>query len=184
MLDQGIAFSEDAHKDALVRRRVKFVVEKGAMARLFKAGTSSDLQRELTRRLKPSSITKLQSRDGYDNWLLDLIEDGCWEQYSRNGLSEDRYAYFAKLINIVMCEIVSNRELIAESDWQRLRLWLHLPLDSSIFYSLQQIDPAFPATWMLKGMTRQQYWSMQNAARKLAEHYGIPPIWFEDAWVS
>ena len=50
--------------------------------------------------------------------------------------------------------------------------------------SLQQIDPAFPATWMLKGMTRQQYWSMQNAARKLAEQCGIPPIWFEDAWVS
>ena len=184
MLDQEMAFSEDAHKDALVKRRIKFVVEKGAMARLFKAGTSSALQKELIRKLKPSSIAKLQSRDEYDNWLLELVEDNCWEQYSRNGLSEDRWAYFAKLINIVIYEIVSNRELLSESDWQRLHPWLHLPLDSNVFFSLQKIDPAVPATWMLKGMTRQQYWSMQNAARKLAEQYDIPPIWFEDAWVS
>ena len=37
------AFSEDAHKDALVKRRINFVVEKGAMARLLKAGVSLTL---------------------------------------------------------------------------------------------------------------------------------------------
>ncbi len=178
------AFPEDAHKDALVKRRIKFVVEKGAMARLLKAGTSLTLQEELFRKLKPSRIAKLQSRGEYDNWLLEVVEDNCWEQYSRNGLSEDRWAYFAKLINIVIYEIVSNRELLSESDWQRLRPWLHLPLDSNVFFGLQKIDPEFPATWILKGMTREQYWAMQNAARKLAEQYGIPPIWFEDAWAS
>ncbi|GEM_PF-3111695 len=177
-------FSEDDHKDALLKRRIKFVVEKGAMARLFKSGTSSRLQEELFRKLKPSSIAKLQSQDEYDRWLSELLEDDCWEQYSRNTLREDRWAYFAKLINIVIYEIASNRELLSGDDWQRVRQWLHLPLDSNVFYFLQQIDPEFPATWILKGMTKEQYWEMQGAARKLAKQYGIPPIWFEDAWVS
>ncbi len=178
------AFSESAHKDALVRRRIKLVVGHPSMARLFKGGTSFILQEQLFPRLQPSDVTKIRSRDEYDNWLIGLVEDNCWEQCSRKGLSEDRWAYFAKLINIVTYEIVSNRELVSESDWQRVLPWLHLPLDSNVFYSLQEIDPEFPATWVLIGMTREQYWAMQNAARKLAEHYAIPPIRFEDAWAS
>lgn len=175
-------FSEEKHRDALLRRRIKFVVEKGAMARLFKQGSSSGLQDQLFRSLKPNEIASLRSRGDYDNWFQSLVQDGCWEQYSRNGLQVDRWAYFAKLINIVVYEIVSNRELFSETDWQRLRWFLHIPLDSNVFWYLQQLDPQFPATWVLKGMTSEQYWAMQTAARDLAQRFGIPPIWFEDAW--
>ena len=45
-------FTPEQHRNALIRRRIKFVVEKGAMARLFKSGTNSELQEELFRNLK------------------------------------------------------------------------------------------------------------------------------------
>lgn len=177
-------FTEQAHRDALLRRRIKFVVEKGAMARLFKADTNPALQEELFRRLKTPKMASLLSCEEYDAWLLSLIREDCWRRYSRSGLERDRWAYFAKLLNIVIYEIVSNRELFSEADWLRLRPCLHIPLDSNVFWGLTQFDPSFPARWILKGMTEKEYLQMQMAVRELASRHGVPPIWFEDAWTS
>lgn len=177
-------FSHEAHCDALLKRRIKFVAEKGAMARLFKAGTTADLQYELFNSLKPIFITSHMTRKDYDAWLLGLIKNDRWSRYSRNGLREDRYAYFAKLLNIIIYEIVSNRELVSELNWTKIRPWLHAPLDSNVFVNLTKIDPSFPACWILKGMTETQYLGMQESIRTLASKYGVPPIWFEDAWTS
>lgn len=175
-------FTAEEHRDALIRRRIKFVVEKGAMARLFKAGTHGALQEELFRRLLPAQLARIQTRDEYDTWLLETVESSCWEPYSRNGLDEDRWAYFAKLVNIVVYEILANRELFSEADWQRLRSFLHVPIDATITYHLSKVDPGFPAAWVLKGMTRKQYVRVQAAVRALGERHGVPPIWFEAAW--
>jgi len=166
----------------LVRRRIKFVVEKGAMARLFRAGTSSALQDELFRRLLPADLVRLKTRDQYDDWLAKLIGLDCWEDFSRNGLKDDRWAYFAKLINIVVYEIVANRELFPEEDWQRLRPFLHTPIDWNATDHLAQLDPSFPVVATLKGMTKNEYWRVQMAVRELADKHGLPPIWFEAAW--
>jgi len=83
-------FTQEQHREALIRRRIKFVAEKGAMARLFKAGTNAALQEELARRLRPEDLSRLQTRDEYDSWLFATVESSCWEPYSRNGLDEDR----------------------------------------------------------------------------------------------
>lgn len=170
------------HRVALVRRRIKFVVEKGAMARLFKGGTHDALREDLARRVTPESLSRIQARDEYDAWLLSIVESPCWEPYSRNGLAADRWAYFAKLINIVIYEIVANRELSSEEDLQRLRPFLHIPIDSTVTYHLSQLDANFPSVWVLKGMTREQYFQVQEATRRLAQARGVPPIWFEAAW--
>ena len=175
-------FEIKGHREALIRRRIKFVVEKGAMARLFKAGTHKGLQEELFRWVAPARLSAVQTREEYDAWLVDSVELECWQAYSRNGLEDDRWAYFAKLVNIVVYEIAANRELLAEDDWERLQPFLHLPIDSTVTYQLQQLDPKFPAVWTLKGMTKAQYLAVQSAARALAVRYGVPPIWFEAAW--
>jgi hypothetical protein len=177
-------FNGEVHQNALLRRRIKFVVEKGAMARLFKKGTTQHLQRELFMALTPSAIVAHKSHDEYDSWLQGLIKENRWACCSRNGLKEDRWAYFAKLLNIVIYEIVSNRELVSERDWRKVRSWLHVPLDSSVFLTLTQFDPSFPASRHLKGMTQAQYLERQDAIRRLAGKYGVAPIWFEDAWTS
>lgn len=177
-------FDDEVHQDALLRRRIKFVVEKGAMARLFKKDTTQHLQSELFRALKPSAIVAHKSQDEYDGWLQGLTKENRWACCSRNGLKEDRWAYFAKLLNIVIYEIVSNRELVSERDWRKVRPWLHVPLDSSVCFTMTQLDPSFRASRHLKGMTQAQYLEMQSAIRRLARKYGVPPIWFEDAWTS
>jgi len=154
------------------------------MARLFKRGTHTQLQAELFRHLRPSGFADLNSREEFNRWLYALIESDCWEPFSRNGLPEDRWAYFAKLINILVYEIAVNRELFCESDWRRVQWWLHLPLDSTVFSCLRELDPSFPAPVALRGMTREDYRRAQEAARSLAERYQIPTIWFDDAWSS
>ena len=152
------------------------------MARLFKGGTHDALQRELARHITVDALSRIRTRDQYDVWLLSVIESPCWKLYSRNGLAQDRWGYFAKLINIVIYEVVANRELSSEGVWKRLRPFLHLPIDSSVTYHLTQLDSAFPWVWMLKGMTKKQYLGVQKAARTLAEARGVPAIWFEAAW--
>ena len=174
--------SERKHKEALVRRRIKFVVEKGAMARLFKAGSHSSLQDKLYEMIKPSALAAIRDRKEYDSWLIRIVEADRWAKHSRNGLVEDRWAYFAKLINIVIYEIVSNRELFAEADWERLRPNLHIPIDSTVMDHLSEIDPNFPVIWTLKGMTKKDYLCIQQAVRMLAKKHDVPPIWFEAIW--
>ena len=114
--------------------------------------------------------------------LFTTVGSSCWEPYSRNRLDEDRWAYFAKLVNIVVYEIVANRELFSEADWQRLRPFLHIPVDATVTYHLSKLEPAFPGVWVLKGMTKDRYVSVQDAARRLAQEHGVPAIWFEAAW--
>ena len=72
-------FTQEQHREALIRRRIKFVVEKGAMARLFKAGTNAALQEELALRIRPEELSRIQTRDEYDSWLLATVESSCWE---------------------------------------------------------------------------------------------------------
>jgi len=175
-------FTEQQHRDALIRRRIKFVVEKGAMARLFKGSSNSALQEELFRCIKPAELSRIQTHDEYDAWLISTIESPCWEPYSRNSLDDDRWAYFAKVINIVVYEIVANRELFSEADWQRLRPFLHIPVDMTVTDHLSRLEPTFPGVWVLKGMTKDQYMCAQDAARRLGREHGVPPIWFEAAW--
>jgi hypothetical protein len=177
-----VPFSADQHRDALIRRRIKFVVEKGAMARLFRAGTHSELQEELFRCLRPSDLAKIGTRPEYDEWLTRTVELTCWEKFSRNGIADDRWGYFAKLINIVVYEIVANRELFAEEDWLRIRPFLHIPIDWNVTYHLNQVDPSFPVVAILKGMTKEDYWDVQTSVRHLADKHSLPPIWFEAAW--
>jgi hypothetical protein len=175
-------FSEDEHQNALLRRRIKFVAEKGAMARHFCKGTNKELQKELFRRCNPSQLARLNTVSKFDDWLCSVIENDCWSNYSRGGLETDRWAYFAKLINIVIYEIVANRELFQNSDWQQIRHFLHVPIDSTVMDSLSKLDPQFPMVSKLKGMSRKTYFQIQHAIRALAKTHNVSPIWFEAAY--
>lgn len=175
-------FSPEERTDALVRRRIKFVVEKAAVARFFLRGTSPDLQEELSKALRPSRLAGIRTGDEYDQWLVELIESERWAPYSKNGLQADRWAYFAKVVNIVAYEIVASRELFLQQDWERIQPFLHLPIDANVSLHVQKLDPTFPAIFYLKGMTKTAYWQFQTAARQLAAKLGVPPIWFEAAW--
>jgi hypothetical protein len=177
-------FTVQQRQAALVRRRIKFVVEKGAMARLFKAGTHADLQEELFRLLQPQTLVGLKTAEEFNDWLLRTVELSCWGKYSRNGLKIDRWAYFAKLINIVIYEIAANRELLSDAEWERLRVFLHIPIDENVLLYLERLDPSFPKVLSLKGMTKQDYLAIQSAARTLARRHGVPPIWYEAAWTA
>jgi hypothetical protein len=176
--------SKREHLIAASQRRIKFVAEKGAMARLFKRRTNKALQADLLRTILPPRLAKIKNCSDYDRWLVRTIQLKCWRRYSRNGIAADRWAYFAKLINIVVYEIASNHELFRSSDWKRVRGFLHLPIDSSVLDHLHQIDRTFPKKRRLRGMTKSQYLKIQHAARTVAMKHKLPPIWFEAAWAS
>ena len=152
------------------------------MARLFREGSHAALQEELFRLLKPSRLARVRTRHEYDAWLERVVGLSRWRSYSRNGLASDRWGYFAKLINIVVYEIATNRELLGERDWKRLRRFLHIPIDATVLDHLYELDPSFPTPTQLKGMTRKDYWAIQNGVRQLATERHVPPIWFEAAW--
>lgn len=154
------------------------------MARLFRKGTNGELQRELFRHLQPSTLARPATRGAYDAWLTRTVELDVWKPYSRNGLSKDRWAYFAKLINIVVYEIVTNRELFSQADWRRLRPFLHVPLDEKVLIHLGEIDRTFPRIAKLKGMSKAEYLRAQGAVRSLAKLHRVPAIWFEAAWTA
>jgi hypothetical protein len=85
-------FTPEQHQAALVRRRIRFVVEKGAMARLFKAGTNGRLQDELFAVLQPKTLAGLKTIEEYDGRLVRTIELPCWANCSSNGMKVDRWA--------------------------------------------------------------------------------------------
>jgi hypothetical protein len=176
--------SRKQHTDAMLRRRIKFVAEKGAMARLFRADTSQELQEQLFQCLKPQKLASLATRDAYDKWLLRTVQSNRWRRFSRNRLSSDRWAYFAKLLNIIIYEIVSNRELFSDVDWRRIQHFLHIPIDSSVIDHVTEIDSRFPRITRLKGMTKKSYLDVQKFIRHVAAKNKVPPIWFEAAWTA
>lgn len=79
-------------------------------------------------------------------------------------------------------ELIANRELFREADWERLRQFLHIPVDARVISHLSTLEPSFPGVGVLKGMTKDQYLGVQDAARRLAYRHRVPPIWFEAAW--
>jgi hypothetical protein len=154
------------------------------MARLFRKGGHAALREKLAHHLKPRRLARIRTRRQYDGWLNRVVGLPCWRPHSHNGLAEDRWAYFAKLINIVVYEIVTNRELFTERDWKRLRPFLHVPVDAVVLEHLLGLNPEFPAPRQLKGMTSDDYWRVQDAARQLAHKHRVPAIWFESAWTA
>lgn len=174
--------SKDQHEADLLRRRIKFVVEKGAMARLFRKRKSQALQKHLFNILKPKTIASFRNRDAYDRWLTRLVESECWKTYSRLSLKRTCWAYFAKLVNIVIYEIASNRELLSSADWKRIQYFLHIPIDSKVLTSVRRFDSELPQLRRLKGMTKETYVEIQNRVRRLAKNHKVPPIWFEAAY--
>ncbi len=83
-------FTPEQHRDALIRRRLKFVVEKGAVARLFKGGTHSALPEELCNRISLAELARSQFQDQDNEWLMRTVALECWSEYARNGIASDR----------------------------------------------------------------------------------------------
>jgi len=152
------------------------------MARLFKGGTNSKLQEELYSLIKPDQLSRIKNQEQYDEWLNRIVKLDCWSKYSRNDIKMERWGYFAKLINIVIYEIVSNREVVSKEDWLCIKSFLHVPIDKNVTHHLNQIDSKIPSVVKLKGMSEERYWDIQNAIRELAKEYNVFPIWFEAAW--
>lgn len=169
------------HRAAVLRRRIKYVVELGAMARLFQKGQHKALQSALARLLLPATIANIHTRAEYDHWIVSLVRLPLWRRFSRNGLKADRWAYFAKLINIIIYDVTSNRELFDEQDWLRVRDWLHVPLDSYVLKGAREVCGELRAG-SLQGITQNEYLNIQRALREGARRLKRPAIWFEDAY--
>jgi hypothetical protein len=170
------------HRAALIRRRIRFVVGYPPIGRLFRKGMRDHVERALLERLRPDVFRRMKTRADYERWLERTVESRCWSHVSRWKCGTVRWGHFAKVLNILVYEILANNELTQTKDWRRLRLWLHLPIDSIVQAHCKKLAPAFKVRKILKGMTRDEYCDMQLQIRKIANEKGVPPIWFEAAW--
>ena len=112
-----------------------------------------------------------------------------WSGRSKSAVSRwpyesSRWAHIAKTLNIRVYEMLTNRELTAESDWQRLRPWLHVPIDRIVLRHLKRINKRFTMRTVLKGMTKADCRRIQRAIQEKAAKREVPPIWFEAAWTA
>jgi hypothetical protein len=174
--------SKQEHRDALVRRRIRFILKYPAIARLFKKGSQDELETRLLEKLNPARLAKLRSRTDYERWLERTVEDPCWHACSRWSCDAVRWAHVAKVVNIIVYELLANRELTEEADWHRLRPWLHVPIDLIVGRHLHEMDAKLKLRRVLKGMSKEEYRYLQTAIRRIADQYQLPPIWFEAVW--
>lgn len=171
-----------SHREALLKRRIRFVVLYPAINRQLK-GDRNDLIEDLSEKIRPETIEGLNTQDEYDCWFEGVVEEAKWSQYRGDCPEENhRWGQLAKLINIVIYEILHTRGLIEDSIWQKVLSWLHLPLDSIVVDELFRFDQTFKECPPLNAMTKQKYCDMQDRARKVAVGLQRVPISFEDSW--
>lgn len=177
-------FGQQHHIDALIKRRIKGVVEKGAMARLFKKGQNQNLQAALKRRIDIRALKRISSCRAFDRWHREIVRHRCWNGFARESIRRQRWGHFAKLVNIVVYELVSSNEIVTLKQAKRLRRLIHLPIDRNVLELLGSLKPGLCLSTTLSDMTERRYRSIQQAIREEARRLGIPAIWFEDAWVG
>lgn len=182
MTDGDVRFSEDGHIEAVIKRRVKFVVEKGAMARLFKQGTHGDLQEAVRQRIDLNELKSLYTQPGFDAWHRHIVLHECWAHFTSRRIEEVRWGHFAKLINIVLYELVANNEIMTYEQAERLRAFLHVPIDQKVLNLLRSLTEDVRLPRKLLGMEEAEYKAIQETIREEAGKIGIPAIWFEDAY--
>lgn len=184
MTTTNIEFGEAEHLEAVVKRRIKFVVEKGAMARLFKKGLNPELQQVLRSKIDVAALKAFALQEDFDAWHREIVMYEGWAEFTEWPIEQVRWGHFAKLVNIVLYELVANNEIMTYEEAGRLRGLLHLPIDKRVLDFVKSLRRGVRLPKRLLGMTESDYRAIQQAIRKEATRLGIPAIWFEDAWVS
>ena len=177
-------FSEAKHLEAVIKRRIKFVVEKGAMARLFKKGVNPELQQVLRSKIDVPALKALAIQKDFDAWHREIVMYEGWAEFTERPIEQVRWGHFAKLANIVLYELVANNEIMTYEEAGRLRDLLHLPIDKRVLDFVRSLRRGVRLPDRLLGMTESDYRAIQQTIREEAARLDIPAIWFEDAWVS
>jgi len=158
-------FSQERHIEAVIRRRIKFVVEKGAMARLFKKNSHRQLQGVLRQEMDVDALKARQSADDFDAWHRRIVLQQCWANFTDRPIEEVRWGHFAKLINIILYELAANNEIVTDDEARRLRGLLHLPIDQKVLDLVRALQPGTRLPKKLLGMTEADYVAIQRAIR-------------------
>lgn len=184
MDEPAVTFSKEDHLEAVVKRRIKFVVEKGAMARLFKKHSHQALKRAVRQRIDLQHLKSMKLAKDFDQWHRGIVIDECWVNYTTRSIEQVRWGHFAKLVNIILYELVANNEIMTYEEAEQLRGLLHLPIDQKVLDVVRSLCPGISLPQKLLGMSETDYLTIQRTIREEARKLRIPAIWFEDAYAS
>jgi hypothetical protein len=176
------AMTPQKHREAIIRRKIKFGVKYPAIIWMFPKGATDTLIEELIQRVRPEVLANLQTQKDYEQWFEQTIQDPCWSFCVKGDVEAVRWGHIGKLINMAVYDILDRHQLTNEADRQRLWPWLHVPIDSIVQDYCKKLDPSFEKRKVLKGMTRDEYYDIQAGIRKAAKDIGEDPIWFEAVW--
>lgn len=124
----------------------------------------------------------MSSEGDFDAWHREIVNSQCWAAFTVREIEQVRWGHFAKLVNIIIYELVANNEVMTYEEAERLRRLIHLPIDQKVLGLVRRLRPGIRLPRKLLDMSESEYAAIQRAIRDEARRLGVPAIWFEDAY--
>lgn len=157
-----------------------------------------------------SEFDRDYAKSAYAKYFKRLIRD-LHRKLKKKGLcnkfEEDTgifWAYFTKMVNILVYDLVTHNELVKASEFRKIRWFIHVPVDSKIIRALKnRIHSIKNGKGKSSAITRKMndienflksykqlssikdeklYDQVQDSIRTVQNILGKPPIYIEDAY--
>jgi hypothetical protein len=171
-----------------IKARVAKIILGSSVIRVFKGGSKISLT-ECLGKIDVDYLLKISSRKEYDAWHLAGINKiySCLkkepvniDRLSKEGL---KWGHSTKIFNLFIGHLVTMSPYFDKTeDYERIRFYLHVPLDSKAFEVLRDCGiKHVPKN--IKQVTQKDYKNIQALLFQASEMHNIPALHFDEyAW--
>jgi len=135
--------------------------------------------------LPVSEVISIENQIVYDKWHLKQVKEvykclcnqkGNIKRLGHTGLM---YGHATKLFNLFIGHLIFYSPYFPENAVKKVKHFLHVPLDKKVFEVLKACSVKnIPA--LIKDVTEESYYNLQNIIRSSALRYRIPPLYFDE----
>lgn len=175
------------YKNAIKARIAKIILG-SSVIRVFKGGSKTSLK-ECLGKIDVDYLLKISSQKEYDTWHLGGINKvyACLkkEQVNIDRLSKEglKWGHSTKIFNLFIGHLVTMSPYFDKTeDYERIRFYLHVPLDSKAFEVLRDCSiKNVPKN--IKEVTQKDYKNIQSILFHAASLHNTPALHFDEyAW--
>ncbi len=174
------------HTEAVVR-----TVARGALppsvSRVFAAGTK-DAVVELLPSLPIEALRGLASQDDFRAWFVEALQLVAAEILRLNPPQIRRgihpgydWGHGTKVLSLFVRDLVLHSRHFSRGDVETLQWWLYCPVDGIVITRLRRLG-ADPGVRLIREISEDTFWSIQDQLSIAAAEAGVPRVWFDDIW--